>query len=113
MGIGTRNVSYNRNRHTKREAQATEPMLAVMRFDDETGKPIAVLVNFAAHPTMIDAIVLKFSADYPGAMKKKVEGEFGDALRVHARRVGRLERQSPPGRGGAMKPELRTGQRTG
>ena len=65
MGIGTRTPRYNRNRHTKRQPPATEPMLAVMRFDDEAGKPIAMLVNFAAHPTMINAIVLKFSADYP------------------------------------------------
>ncbi len=65
LGIATRNTTYNRNRHTKRQPPATEPMLAVMRFDDEQGKPIAVLVNFAAHPTMINAMVLKFSADYP------------------------------------------------
>ena len=77
MGIATKNINYNRNRHSKREPKATEPMLAVMRFDDEQGKPISVLVNFAAHPTMIEAIVLKFSADYPGAMKKKVESELG------------------------------------
>jgi neutral ceramidase len=53
MGVATRSTTYNRNRHTKRQPPATEPMLAVMRFDDEAGKPIAVLVNFAAHPTMI------------------------------------------------------------
>ncbi len=30
------------------------PMLAVVRFDDLAGKPIAVLVNFAPHPVMTD-----------------------------------------------------------
>ena len=73
IGIAKVNVNYNRNRHSKREPKPTDPMLAVIRFDDEAGKPIAVLVNFAAHPTMISGAVLKFSADYPGAMKKKVE----------------------------------------
>ena len=86
----------NRNRQTKRQPPATEPMLAVVRFDDEQGKPISVLVNFAAHPTMINAIVLKFSADYPAAMKKKVEGEFGTHCVFMQGAVGRHERQPPP-----------------
>jgi hypothetical protein len=51
-------------------------MLAVMRFDDDAGKPIAVLVNFAAHPVMTDGKILKYSADYPGFLKKKVESEL-------------------------------------
>jgi len=77
MGIGTKNVALNRNRQTKRLPKATDPMLAVMRFDDLDGNPIAVLVNFAAHPTMIDSKVLKYSADYVGAMHKVVEEKLG------------------------------------
>jgi hypothetical protein len=52
-------------------------MLAVLRLDDLAGKPIAVLVNFAAHPVMTDAKLLKYSADYPGFLKRKVEAELG------------------------------------
>lgn len=77
MGVGSKNLNMNRNRHTKRPVRVTDPMLGVMRFDDESGKPIAVLVNFAAHPVMIDAATLKYSADYPGAMKNKVESQLG------------------------------------
>jgi hypothetical protein len=73
LGVATETVSLNRNRHTKRESKVTDPMLAVVRFDDEGGKPIAVLVNFAAHPVITEAKVLKYSADYPGFLKKKVE----------------------------------------
>ena len=51
-------------------------MLAVVRFDDTAGKPIAILVNFAAHPVMTDTKVLKYSADYPGFLKNKVEAEL-------------------------------------
>ena len=69
-------MNLNRNRHTKREPKATDPMLAVIRFDDRAGKPIAVLVNFAAHPVMTDAKLLKYSADYPGFLKNKVEAEL-------------------------------------
>ena len=47
-----------------------------MRFDDLEGKPIAILVNFAAHPVMTDEKILKYSADYPGFLKNKVEAEL-------------------------------------
>ncbi len=73
LGVASREVSLNRNRHTKREPKTTDPALVVMRIDDASGKPLVVLVNFAAHPTMIDEMDLRFSADYPGHMKRKVE----------------------------------------
>ena len=41
VGVATESVPLNRNRQTKREPKATDPMLAVLRFDDEAGKPIA------------------------------------------------------------------------
>lgn len=69
--------AFNRNRHTKIEPKPVERELAVMRFDDLSGKPLALVVNFAAHPTMIPASTLKFSADYVGAMKSALEKEFG------------------------------------
>ena len=47
------------------------------RFDDASGKPMAIVVNFTGHPTMIPAQTLKFSADYVGAMKETVEKEMG------------------------------------
>jgi neutral ceramidase len=52
MGVATADVPYNRNRHSKRTPPARDPQLGVMRFDDENGKPLAILVNFAAHPVM-------------------------------------------------------------
>lgn len=76
VGVATEEVTLNRNRQSKREPKATDPVLAVMRFDDEAGKPIAVLVNFAAHPVMTDTKILKYSADYPGFLKNKVEAEL-------------------------------------
>lgn len=68
---------FNRNRHTKLEPKPSDRDLAVLRFDDAGGKPIAVLINFAAHPTMIPASTLRFSADYVGALKATVEKATG------------------------------------
>ncbi|MBU6402449.1 MAG: neutral/alkaline non-lysosomal ceramidase N-terminal domain-containing protein, partial [Verrucomicrobia bacterium] len=70
-------ADFNRNRHTKLEPKPSDRELAVMRLDDLAGPPVAVLVNFAAHPTMIDARVLKFSADYVGVLKATVEQATG------------------------------------
>ena len=76
IGITTAEVPYNRNRHSKRQPAARDPLLSVMRFDDPEGKPVAVLVNFAAHPVMTSGQILKFSADYPGFMMNYVEREM-------------------------------------
>jgi hypothetical protein len=73
IGVAKKRVALNRNRHTKRPSKPTDPMLAVIRFDDFAGKPIAVIANFAAHPVTMDTMMLKFSADYPGAMQNRVE----------------------------------------
>lgn len=69
--------NFNRNRHTKIEPKPSDRELGVLRLDDLNGKPIAILVNFTAHPTMISAATLKFSADYVGAMKADVAQATG------------------------------------
>ncbi len=77
IGWGSKDVELNRNRHTKIEPKPREKELAVIRIDDTKGKPIAILVNFAAHPTNIDGAILKWSADYPGAMRAVIEEALG------------------------------------
>jgi hypothetical protein len=68
---------FNRNRHTKLSPKPVDRTLGVLRLDDEAGQPIALLMNFTAHPTSIPSETLKFSADYCGAMKSAVEKELG------------------------------------
>jgi neutral ceramidase len=68
---------YNRNRHTRIEPKPVDRELAVLRVDDASGKPLAVLVNFAAHPTSIPEAQHEFSADYPGALRAALEREMG------------------------------------
>src|SRR5947209_7719548 len=73
MATGAVRLEFNRNRHTKIEPKPSDRDLSVIRLDDGAGKPLAVVVNFAAHPTMIPTETLKFSADYVGALKQTVE----------------------------------------
>jgi hypothetical protein len=77
LGIASKEVPYNRNRHSKRAEKPIDRELMVMRVEDLQGKPIAHAVNFAAHPTMQDNKVLKFSADYVGVLAAEVESATG------------------------------------
>lgn len=67
---------FNRNRHSKRKNSPVDRELSLMRFDGPGGKPAALVVNFAAHPTSIDAAGLRFSADFVGALKRTVAAEL-------------------------------------
>ena len=73
IGWGSADVPMNRNRQAKREPKPTDPELTVLRFDDLDGKPIALMINFAAHPTILNGADLRFSAEWPGQMMNTVE----------------------------------------
>lgn len=97
IGVASRNVPFNRNRHSKRADKLVDPELLVLRVEDASGKPIAHAVNFAAHPTMHPAKVMKFSADYPGAMAKLIEDESGAPCLFLQGAAGDLSANPPPG----------------
>ncbi len=77
LGAASKEVPYNRNRHSKRPDKPVDREFLVLRVEDRNGKPIATALNFAAHLTMEDTQIYKFSADYPGAMAAVVEKETG------------------------------------
>jgi hypothetical protein len=97
LGVASKEVGLNRNRHSKRPDKQVDPELLVLKVEDAGGKPIAHAVNFAAHPTMHPAQVLKFSADYPGAMAKLVETETGAPCLFLQGAGGDLSANPPPG----------------
>ncbi len=75
LGVESKVLAFNRNRHSKHAEAPVDHELLVLRVEDKDGKAIAHAVNFAAHATMRDAKVLKFSADYPGVLAALVEKE--------------------------------------
>jgi neutral ceramidase len=75
LGIASKQVPYNRNRHSKRPDKSIDQGLLVLRVEGLDGKVIAHAVNFAAHPVMTVEKDMRFSADYPGAMAGVVESE--------------------------------------
>jgi hypothetical protein len=77
LGVVSREVTLNRNRHSRRADKPVDRELTVLRIEGNDGKPIAHLVNFAAHPTLREAGLRKFSADYPGVLARLVETQSG------------------------------------
>jgi len=69
---------FNRNRHSKIQPVPVDRRLGVLRLDDAaSGMPVAVLVNFTAHPTSIPDDTMTFSADYIGSMRETIEAKLG------------------------------------
>jgi len=56
-----------------------DPTVLVLRIDDNEGKPIALLVNYACHPVVLGSDNLQYSADFVGTMASTVEAAFAHA----------------------------------
>ena len=50
--------------------------VSVLRVDSTDGQPLAILVNYACHPVVFGSDNLQYSADFPAAMARTVEGAF-------------------------------------
>jgi len=77
IGVAGEDLTLNRNRHSKIQPKPVDRRLTAVRLEDLEGKTIAVLVNFAAHPTTRDATMLRWSSDYCGPLRARVEEELG------------------------------------
>jgi hypothetical protein len=78
--VGTSSVAidgWNRNRRGNTE---TDRELTVTRIDRHRGQPLAVLVNFTAHPTFMSGKDMLFSGDWPGHLQRTLESLIGDAV---------------------------------
>jgi hypothetical protein len=62
--------------------------LKFLRVDDLTGEPKAVLVNLAAHPTVLPARNFLMSADYPGFLQNKIEEAYPGTVALFADGAG-------------------------
>ena len=96
LGIASYETPFNRNRHSKRADRPLDKELLIARLDGADGKPIAHLVNFAAHPTMLPAKLREFSPDFPGFFAQHVEKELGGQCLFLQGAAGDLS-PNPPG----------------
>jgi hypothetical protein len=72
-------MNWNRNR---RGGGAVDRDLTLARIDTTDGRPLAVLVNWAAHPTFMDAEHMEFSGDWPGHLQRTLEALIGQGVTV-------------------------------
>lgn len=73
---------WNRNR---RKSPELDESLTVARFDRLDGRPLAVFVNFTAHPTFMSGRDMQFSGDWPGHVQRTLEALIGvDVLAMYA-----------------------------
>jgi neutral ceramidase len=87
IGSGHGDCRVNANRRKpwkpKHPLMAPDPdgfsdhSVGVIRIDGDDGRPIAVLVNFAAHPTILAWDNRLISPDYPGTVRRTVESLMG------------------------------------
>jgi neutral ceramidase len=94
VGYGAAYIGYNRrlvnpdgsismlwSNTTKAPTSPVDPLLAVLRIDrmggQMDGQPLALLVNYAAHPVTFGSDDLRYSADFPGVMCSVIEQAFG------------------------------------
>lgn len=76
MAVGHGQVTdHVHNRRTP--GDVIDPDLAILQIIDEAAKPIAILLNYACHPTCLEANNRLFSAEYPGIAAQKVAEATG------------------------------------
>jgi len=81
--VGTTSIpleGWNRNRREGNEAVDNE--LTLTRIDKMDGEPFAVLVNWTAHPTFLQAEDMLFSGGWPGQMQRMLTSLIGRGVTV-------------------------------
>ncbi len=81
IGTSNQNIEgWNRNRRD--DSTVTDNGLTITRVDTLNNQPLAVLVNFTAHPTYMTEKQMMFSAGWPGALQQTMESAIGDQVTV-------------------------------
>ncbi len=78
--VGTASTMLKGLNRNRRNAPVVDRTLTVTRFDDMEGAPLAVHVNWTAHPTMASAETMVVTAGWPGFLQRNVEGFLPGAV---------------------------------
>src|SRR5690606_13664168 len=66
------------NRNRRHDGAETDEDMTVVRFNDANGRPYIVLVNYAAHGTIMTPEIMQVSGGWPGVMQRTVEELLGE-----------------------------------
>jgi neutral ceramidase len=82
--IGTGQVLLQGLNRNRRGDRAVDQELTVTRIDLGNNRPLAVLVNWSAHPTIMDEDDMWVSAGWPGYLQRELEDWIGgDVLAMY------------------------------
>lgn len=75
--VGTGQITLEKLNRNRRGSAAVDRELTVTRVDDLNNNPVAVLVNWTAHPTIMDADDMWVSGGWPGYLQRELEDWIG------------------------------------
>ena len=78
VSIGTEKESVEGLNRNRRGEKVSDKDLTVTRIDLPNGKPLVVLVNWTAHPTIMDENDMWLSGGWPGYLQRELETWIGD-----------------------------------
>jgi len=80
--VGTGQVILENTNHNRRNDAFVDRELTVTRVDLADGKPLAVLINWTAHPTFMSSEDMWVSAGWPGYLQRDLAAWIGDGVMV-------------------------------
>ncbi len=63
-----------------RPERPVDQTVSVLDFAGADGQPAAILFHYACHPTVLSAANLDYSADFPGAARRRLHERFPNAI---------------------------------
>lgn len=70
----------DKNRNRRDGTGVHDTNLTITRLDTTDRRPLAILVNWTAHPTFMDEDDMLFSGDWPGHLQRTVEALIGGSV---------------------------------
>ncbi len=77
ISVGTKQIKLEGVNRNRRGDESVDQELTVTRIDLENGDPLAVLVNWTAHPTIMDEHDMWVSGGWPGYLQRELESWIG------------------------------------
>jgi len=83
LGVGHINVESICCNRNNPDSGPVDNEVIVLRIDDEDNQPLAVMMNYGCHPTVLGYKNLLISADFPGAVRATLNKIYPDTVLIY------------------------------
>ncbi len=80
VSVGTEKATVEGLNRNRRGEKVSDKDLTVTRIDLKSGKPLVALMNWTAHPTIMDDDDMWLSGGWPGYLQRELEAWIGDGI---------------------------------